>query len=284
MIADIEKAFLQIMLDAQDRDCLRLFWYTVTPSADEPLPQVETWRMTRVPFGATCSTFLLAATINHHLRSMESTYPSTTSRLKCHFYVDDLVLWRTAGDNISCSLSSAYDFIKPAKPTKRHVLRSISRIFNRFGLLAPFAITAKILFQTLWKEYTPWDDVLLPLHSTGWNTWCAGIPKRESYSLPRLLDLDAPTSIKRFSLHVFCDASPGGFGTVASLRNPDVCRVNFVAAKSRVAPLKTQSLPRLKLMAALLAARLAHTVSDAFSLQKENCTAWTDSMIVLDIP
>ncbi|XP_064477172.1 uncharacterized protein LOC135391024 [Ornithodoros turicata] len=91
IIADIEKAFLQILLDVQDRDFLRFFWYETTPSVEGQLPRLEIWRMTRVPFGATSSTFLLAATIHHHLQHQEATYPWTTSRLKARFYVDDLV-------------------------------------------------------------------------------------------------------------------------------------------------------------------------------------------------
>ncbi|XP_064464472.1 uncharacterized protein LOC135375756 [Ornithodoros turicata] len=92
LTADIEKAFLQIVLDSANRDCLRFLWYATTPRAGEPLPPVEIWRMTRVPFGAKSSPFLLAATIRHHLRAAEETYPRTASLLSSHFYVDDLVV------------------------------------------------------------------------------------------------------------------------------------------------------------------------------------------------
>ncbi|XP_064479034.1 uncharacterized protein LOC135392245 [Ornithodoros turicata] len=88
IVADIEKAFLQIFLDNQDRDYLRFFWYKVAPTVDGDLPPLEVWRMTRVPFGATCSSFLLAATIQHHLQSLALEYPWTTSKLRDNFYVD----------------------------------------------------------------------------------------------------------------------------------------------------------------------------------------------------
>lgn len=48
--------------------------------------------MTRVPFGASSSPFLLAATLRHHFRQVENQYPKIAPRLKDHFYVDDLVI------------------------------------------------------------------------------------------------------------------------------------------------------------------------------------------------
>ncbi|XP_064472598.1 uncharacterized protein LOC135387198 [Ornithodoros turicata] len=94
--ADVEKAFLQILLEEAGRDWLRFLWYSTTPKNGEPLPSVETWRVTRVPLGAKSSPFLLAATTRHHLQSVEATYTPTdtltASLLASHFYVDDLVV------------------------------------------------------------------------------------------------------------------------------------------------------------------------------------------------
>ncbi|XP_064470094.1 uncharacterized protein LOC135384842 [Ornithodoros turicata] len=91
MNADIEKAFLQILLGSRDLDFLLFFWYSTLPSTQGELPPVELWRMTRVPFGETSSLFLLSATIYHYLQLQESAFPSTIARLKERFYVDDLL-------------------------------------------------------------------------------------------------------------------------------------------------------------------------------------------------
>ena len=53
-------------------------------------------RMTRVPFGATASPFLLAATIRHHLKKYEEKYPEEVKVLDECLYVDDLI---TGADN-----------------------------------------------------------------------------------------------------------------------------------------------------------------------------------------
>ncbi|XP_064486068.1 uncharacterized protein LOC135398613 [Ornithodoros turicata] len=91
LTADVEKAFLQIALAESDRDALRYLWYATTPRMGQPLPEIEALRMTRVPFGATSSPFLLAATLRHHFREMSDIFPSTCKILGESFYVDDLV-------------------------------------------------------------------------------------------------------------------------------------------------------------------------------------------------
>ena len=59
-------------------------------------------------------------------------------------------------------------------------------------------------------------------------------------------------------LCIFADASRGAFGTCVYLQSEESTGavVRFVAAKSRVAPLKDLTIPRLELEAAVLASRL----------------------------
>lgn len=47
--------------------------------------------MTRVTFGTTCSPFLLAATLQHHLAKTEDAYPVTAKTLRKSMYVDCLL-------------------------------------------------------------------------------------------------------------------------------------------------------------------------------------------------
>ncbi|XP_064470062.1 uncharacterized protein LOC135384806 [Ornithodoros turicata] len=94
VVADIEKAFLQISLNKTDRDAFRFFWYDATPKRDVTEREIEVWRMTRVPFGASSSPFIMAATLRCHFESTSSADPSLKSlceTLNESFYVDDLV-------------------------------------------------------------------------------------------------------------------------------------------------------------------------------------------------
>ncbi|XP_055948872.1 uncharacterized protein LOC129981863 [Argiope bruennichi] len=61
--ADIKKAFLQIQIAEEDQNYTSFFW-TEDPEKEEE----EIFKMTRVLFGVKSSPFLLAATIQYHLK------------------------------------------------------------------------------------------------------------------------------------------------------------------------------------------------------------------------
>ena len=94
LIADIEKAFLQVSIAGEGRDALSFLWYKTEIQQEVELPEVQTYRMTRVTFGVKSSPFLLTATIKKHLKLLSEIYPQTTSILENSFYIDDLV-WST---------------------------------------------------------------------------------------------------------------------------------------------------------------------------------------------
>lgn len=82
------------------------------------------------------------------------------------------------------------------------------------------------------------------------------------------------------TLHVFCDASERAYSAVAYLcgRNKDGDIVTcFVASKSKVAPLKKITLPRLELLGALIGARLGIHLLGPLNMEKSQLKMWTDS-------
>ena len=84
-------------------------------------------------------------------------------------------------------------------------------------------------------------------------------------------------------LHLFGDAFESGYGAVAYVcPNLDGIRtVTLLFSKTRVAPLKAVSLPRLELSAAVLAVRMYETIKQADFIACDKTFFWTDSMIVL---
>ena len=85
-------------------------------------------------------------------------------------------------------------------------------------------------------------------------------------------------------LHGFSDASTKAYGAVVYVRvvyRDSTVSSNIVIAKSRVAPVKPVTIPRLELTAAVLLARLLATVASDLSIPMDTCYAWTDSSIVL---
>jgi hypothetical protein len=88
LIADIEKAFLMILIDKKDRDVLRFLWIDDTTKDS---PTFIILRFTRVVFGVTSSPFLLNATIRYHLEQFRESHDALIYKLLRSFYVDDLV-------------------------------------------------------------------------------------------------------------------------------------------------------------------------------------------------
>ena len=91
VVADIEKAFLNIGIQEDDRDALRFLW------KEDPFDttlKLKVSRFTRVCFGLVSSMFHLEATIDHRLNYCLEDHPDINpdiiNKIKHSLYVDDL--------------------------------------------------------------------------------------------------------------------------------------------------------------------------------------------------
>ena len=91
MVADIEKAFLQISLRQCDRDAVRFLWFDEEVTDHWPTTSPSKYRFKRVVFGLSCSPFLLTATLRKHLDDV--THSRDTARIMQEsLYVDDFIV------------------------------------------------------------------------------------------------------------------------------------------------------------------------------------------------
>ena len=84
--------------------------------------------------------------------------------------------------------------------------------------------------------------------------------------------------------HLFCDASENAYGTVAYVRysyKDGGHRCALVMSKSKVAPIKTMTLPRLELSSAVTAARLSQMILHELDVPVERTFFWSDSVLAL---
>ena len=88
LIGDIEKAFLNVEVDREDRDYLRFLWVKDVASGDL---ETVVYRFCRVVFGLNASPFLLNATLRYHIEKFAESDPIFVQKMKDGFYVDDLV-------------------------------------------------------------------------------------------------------------------------------------------------------------------------------------------------
>ena len=105
--------------------------------------------------------------------------------------------------------------------------------------------------------------------------------KLSQFTVPRTYFSTSDTST--FHLYAFADASTKAYGAVVYIcRNQET---SLVMSKSRVAPIKTITLPKLELMAAVMATRLVQFVVSSLHFQSNDQSnhthLWTDSQIAL---
>ncbi|XP_076302125.1 uncharacterized protein LOC143220345, partial [Lasioglossum baleicum] len=187
--------------------------------------------------------------------------------------------WHPDTDDLSFSVKPPSSF--PIL-TKRHVLSQIAKLFDPLGWLAPFVIRGKILMQQLWKEQLGWDDVLPPLATEQWKDIITEMPTLAEIRVPRWIGVTSEQSSSH--LHIFVDASQKAFAAVAYLRIEDTTNTasaSLLVAKSKTAPLKVVSLPRLELCAAVLGARLLSHIRREQRITVDEVHLWSDSTVAL---
>ena len=182
------------------------------------------------------------------------------------------VLWNPNEDVFSFKVEPSGQNVKQ---TKRNVLRTIATLFDPLQFLSPFTVRAKILMQEIWTAGIEWDEELPDPLKKKWQKWLSEIPQLSGFTIPRCLRNPNPTCIQ---LHTFSDASKDAYAAAAYL----VCRYpsskptsRLIASKSRVAPLKAITIPRLELMGAVLSTRLSLSILKTLSI--DQAFYWTDS-------
>ncbi|XP_041630783.1 uncharacterized protein [Drosophila kikkawai] len=90
--------------------------------------------------------------------------------------------------------------------------------------------------------------------------------------------------VRALQLHIFVDSSQSAFAAAAYWRvtyeSRDV-QAHFVCSKTKCAPMRTMSIPRLKLQAAVLGTRLMGTFKQEHGVAISGCVLMTDSKTVL---
>lgn len=133
----------------------------------------------------------------------------------------------------------------------------------------------------MWKINLDWDDEVPFDLSAKWKQDRNELTQLNSLSIPRLVS-DKDEQNYELQLHIFADASEIAFGACIYLRSKKHGHyiTRLLIAKSRVAPEKATTLPRLELCAAVLLVRLYDKVKSALE-KVHQCLLWTDSTIVL---
>ena len=168
------------------------------------------------------------------------------------------------------------------KLTKHQILSQIARIFDPIGFAADFLIRTKIGMQRLWQRGLDWDQDLPDADHDKWIQLFKEMKELNKVSFKRCLTPSNAVGVPM--LCIYCDASEEAFGACAYIRwqiNDGTYNVRFIAAKSRVGPLKRLTIPRLELQAAVMGTRLYQAIMEEMRLPVKEAVFMTDSRIAL---
>ncbi|XP_078381445.1 uncharacterized protein LOC144664208 [Oculina patagonica] len=189
------------------------------------------------------------------------------------------VQWNVLADTFSFKIAKRE---KPA--TRRGTLSIICSVYDPLGFVSPCMLLAKAIQQDLCLKGLDWDDQIPESTQRQWEAWLSDLPKLERFEIPRCFKPPEFAAVRRRELHHFSDASSQGYGAVSYLRQTDAngkVHCSLIMAKSRVAPIKSVTIPRMKLSAAVLETRLERMIKQEVTVPIDSSTFWTDSTCVL---
>jgi len=166
--------------------------------------------------------------------------------------------------------------------SKRSFLSLVARIFDPLGWIAPVTVSAKIILQSLWLKKLDWDTPLTGDLLTSCLAFQNQLNDLVEVFIPRWTGEGGEP--QRVEIHEFSDASNSAYAAVVYLRVESLLgstRVSLLYSKTRVAPLKVQTVPRLELCAAVLLAKAVEFVRTSMNLTGVHVYCWTDSSVVL---
>ena len=195
------------------------------------------------------------------------------------------IIWDNDKDNLEFDLTKLSKNLGDHRPSKRGILSTLAMLFDPLGLLSPIGICAKIIFQELCVEKLDWDDPLPDSKVARWEIWLHDLDSVKTISIPRCVFSQVDNDVLSCELHGFGDASQKAYCAVVYLvyRSNEGISTKLLCSKSRVAPLKNLSIPRLELLSARILAVLMSNVVKAVESQIHisRVRYWLDSKTAL---
>jgi hypothetical protein len=158
----------------------------------------------------------------------------------------------------------------------------MSRFYDPLGLFSPVALVGKLIFQDTWTRGLAWDELLPPDVAVKWLSWTSQLHLLSEMHVPRWIGAHKH-KLQHCEGHVFGDASERAYGAVIYLKSitDDAVTVRLICRKARLALIKKVTLPRLELLAALVATRLLRYLCQATECDISKATLWSESAIAL---
>lgn len=183
------------------------------------------------------------------------------------------IIWNTETDMLEVAININ---IKNVPNSKRELLSEIASLYDPLGWIGPVVIKAKILLQQLWHQNIKWDEKLPDDIINEWMKIKNLMISVQSFQIPRWYGV---SNNDQSEIHGFCDSSELAYAAVIYIKNEH--GTHLICAKTKVAPIKKLTIPRLELCGAHLLSKLVKQVSGNLDFKPKKITLWCDSKIVL---
>lgn len=199
---------------------------------------------------------------------------------------DDLPLQRSLGLSWNlrkdCFTFQVSDTEKPF--TRRGVLSVVNSLYDPLGFVAPVTIVGKNLLKEMTISNGDWDDPLPDKYFSAWKIWTTSLQSLKNLLIPRTYFSHSLCQASHNELLLFSDASEKAIASVAymvSSQSDKPKQVSFVMGKTKVAPSRGHTIPRLELCAAVLSVEIADFLQKQLDVMIHKIRYFTDSKVVL---
>ena len=173
------------------------------------------------------------------------------------------VAWNSRDDTMATHVELPSKFTS----TKRGIISDVARTFDVLGWLSPAILPMKLLFQELWELHLDWDEEVPGNLREKHEKWREELPLLATISLPRCYYFGEPALSTE--LHGFSDPSEAAYSAVIYIRSTYANSPPTCMSKTKVAPVKTLTIPRLELCGATLLAKILSTTRDTLNIPLE---------------
>ncbi|CAB0045358.1 unnamed protein product [Trichogramma brassicae] len=292
--ADIVKMYRQIRIHDEDVPWQRILW---RKNPEDPIQEYE---LLTVTYGTACAPYLALRVMHQLAIDKQAQHPIGSKILQENMYVDDALvscdseieaiqarvdlteILRSAGMELD-KWAANYVTLLPVDSPSLHIRNfdkdtDVSTLGLRWTprWIAPVVVRAKMLLQHLWLHGHDWDQLADAATTEAWLDYRRQLPELQALRIPRWMGTKINTPAM---LHGFSDASERAYAAAIYLVGEN--SVHLIAAKSKVAPIRSVSLPRLELCGATLLARLLSKVVQDLKGPELSIRCWTDSQVVL---
>ncbi|XP_066152186.1 uncharacterized protein, partial [Euwallacea fornicatus] len=173
------------------------------------------------------------------------------------------ISWEPKQDILKYQINAKIESIRV---TKRTILATISQIFDPLGLIGPALIRAKLIIQALWKLQLEWDQEVPSDMKQCWQEFITQLACLNECQIDRHVMVSNAVHV---ALYGFSDSSEKAYGACIYIKSVDNLgnhELRLLTGKSRVAPVKKLTVPRLELLAAHLWAELMHTIKQTLGI------------------